>query len=98
MLEYNFDRHGYEVRTVSDGRSAIAIAREEIPNLLILDVTLPGIDGFEVCRLLRKEYNFPIMMLTAQTDEIDKVLGLEMGADDYLTTSYGPNIPACGGL
>ena len=88
MLEYNLARQGYEVLKVSDGRSALTLARQELPNLMILDVMLPGMDGFEVCRQLRKDYGFPIMMLTARTEEVDKVLGLEMGADDYLTKPF----------
>jgi DNA-binding response OmpR family regulator len=88
LLEYNLVRHGYEVLTVGDGRSAIAVASEEIPNLLILAVMLPDIEEFEVCRLLRTDHSFPILMLTARTNEIDKVLGLEMGADDYLTKPF----------
>jgi DNA-binding response OmpR family regulator len=88
MLEYNLVRQGYEVLKVSDGRSAITLAQKEVPNLMILDIMLPGIDGFEVCRQLRKDYSFPILMLTARTEEVDKVLGLEMGADDYLTKPF----------
>lgn len=88
MLEYNLVRQGYEVFKVSDGRSAITLAQKEVPNLMILDIMLPGIDGFEVCRQLRKDYSFPILMLTARTEEVDKVLGLEMGADDYLTKPF----------
>lgn len=88
MLEYNLVRQGYEVLKVSDGRSALTLARQELPSLMILDVMLPGIDGFEVCRQLRKDYSFPIMMLTARTEEVDKVLGLEMGADDYMTKPF----------
>ena len=88
MLEYNLARQGYEVLKVSDGRSALTLARKEVPSLMILDIMLPGIDGFEVCRQLRKDYSFPILMLTARTEEVDKVLGLEMGADDYLTKPF----------
>ncbi len=88
MLVYNLERQGYEVVSVSDGRSAIPLAHEHQPNLVLLDVMLPSIDGFEVCRILRKEMNMPILMLTARTEEIDKVVGLEMGADDYLTKPF----------
>ncbi len=88
MLEYNLLRQGYEVLKASDGRSALSLARKEVPGLMILDIMLPGIDGFEVCHQLRKDYSFPIMMLTARTEEVDKVLGLEMGADDYLTKPF----------
>ena len=88
MLVYNLERQGYEVVSVSNGRSAIPLAHEHQPDLVLLDVMLPGIDGFEVCRILRKEMNMPILMLTARSEEIDKVVGLEMGADDYLTKPF----------
>ena len=88
MLEYNLSRQGYQVVTAKDGRSALTFARQEKPNLIVLDVMLPGIDGFEVCRILRKEFSFPILMLTARTEEVDKIVGLEMGADDYLTKPF----------
>lgn len=88
MLEYNLIRQGYKVVTAKDGRSALTFARQEKPNLIILDVMLPGIDGFEVCRILRKEFSFPILMLTARTEEVDKIVGLEVGADDYLTKPF----------
>lgn len=88
MLEYNLSRQGYRVVTAKDGRSALTFARQEKPDLIVLDVMLPGIDGFEVCRILRKEFSFPILMLTARTEEVDKIVGLEMGADDYLTKPF----------
>ena len=88
MLEYNLSRQGYQVVTAKDGRSALTFARQEKPNLIVLDVMLPGIDGFEVCRILRKEFSFPILMLTARTEEVDKIVGLEVGADDYLTKPF----------
>jgi len=88
MLEYNLSRQGYQVVTAKDGRSGLTFARQEKPNLIVLDVMLPGIDGFEVCRILRKEFSFPILMLTARTEEVDKIVGLEMGADDYLTKPF----------
>ncbi|WP_420643826.1 response regulator [Candidatus Leptofilum sp.] len=88
MLEYNLNRQGYQVVTAKDGRSALTFARQEKPDLIVLDVMLPGIDGFEVCRILRKEFSFPILMLTARTEEVDKIVGLEMGADDYLTKPF----------
>jgi two-component system OmpR family response regulator len=71
-----------------DGTQAVEIARRGKPDLIILDVMLPGIDGFEVCRILRKEMSVPILMLSAKTDEIDKVVGLELGADDYITKPF----------
>ena len=87
-LAYNLERQGYEVSTAADGRAALEMAREEEPDLIVLDVMLPGLDGFEVCRILRKEMSVPILMLTARDEEVDKVVGLEMGADDYLTKPF----------
>lgn len=88
MLEYNLVRQGYEVITTDNGRKAVELARSQKPNLILLDVMLPGIDGFEVCRILRKELSVPILMLTAKAEEVDKIVGLEMGADDYLTKPF----------
>ena len=87
-LAYNLGRQGYEVLTAADGLTALKVAREEHPDLIVLDIMLPGLDGFEVCRILRKETNVPILMLTARADEVDKVVGLELGADDYLTKPF----------
>lgn len=87
-LEYNLLRQGYDVLTAVNGRHALEQIHQSKPDLIILDVMLPGIDGFEVCRLIRKEYSVPILMLTARTEEIDKVVGLEVGADDYLTKPF----------
>ena len=87
-LEYNLERQGYELIVTENGRTALTLARTQKPDLVILDVMLPGLDGFEVCRILRKEYSTPILMLTAKTEEIDKIVGLEMGADDYLTKPF----------
>lgn len=87
-LEYNLVKNGYDVVTARDGRRALHAARTETPDLIVLDVMLPFLDGFEVCRILRKETAVPIIMLTARGDEVDKVVGLEMGADDYLTKPF----------
>ncbi len=87
-LEYNLARQGYAVYTVADGLTALEVARRERPDVIVLDVMLPGIDGFEVCRILRQEMNVPILMLTARADEVDKIVGLEVGADDYLTKPF----------
>lgn len=87
-LEYNLVRQGYEVLTAADGWLALEVARKERPDLIVLDIMLPGLDGLEVCRILRKEMSVPILMLTARADEVDKVVGLEMGADDYLTKPF----------
>jgi DNA-binding response OmpR family regulator len=87
-LEYNLVRQGYEVHTAADGQTALDIARRERPDLLVLDIMLPGLDGLEVCRILRQEMSVPILMLTARDEEIDKVVGLEIGADDYMTKPF----------
>jgi DNA-binding response OmpR family regulator len=87
-LEYNLVGEGYEVITAADGLTALEVAREEQPDLIVLDLMLPHLDGFEVCRILRRETNVPILMLTARTDEVDRVVGLEVGADDYLTKPF----------
>ena len=87
-LAYNLKRLGYDVETVGDGQSALQSARNSHPDLILLDIMLPGIDGFEVCRILRQEMSTPILMLTARDDEIDRVVGLEVGADDYLIKPF----------
>ncbi|MFN2292370.1 MAG: response regulator [Anaerolineae bacterium] len=87
-LEYNLAAEGYEIITAADGLTALEIARKEHPDLVLLDLMLPRLDGFEVCRILRQEMSVPILMLTARTDEVDRVVGLEMGADDYLTKPF----------
>ncbi len=87
-LEYNLARQGYDVRTATDGLTALEVARQEHPDLIVLDIMLPRLDGLEVCRILRQEMNVPILMLTARADEVDRVVGLEMGADDYLTKPF----------
>lgn len=87
-LEYNLVKQGYQVFLAKDGVRALELARESTPDLVLLDVMLPGIDGFEVCRVLRQEMNMPIMFLTAKAEEIDKIVGLEVGADDYLTKPF----------
>lgn len=87
-LEYNLTRQGYTVSIAGDGFTALELARTLRPDLIVLDVMLPGLDGFEICRILRQEMSTPILMLTARDDEIDKVVGLEVGADDYLTKPF----------
>jgi len=87
-LAYNLKKQGYGVLTTGDGNEALEMAREQKPDLIILDVMLPGIDGFAVCRILRKEMSTPVLMLTARDDEIDRVVGLEVGADDYLSKPF----------
>jgi DNA-binding response OmpR family regulator len=87
-LVYNLKKEGYAVEAVGDGREALDMARKLKPDLIVLDLMLPGIDGFEVTRILRKEMTTSILMLTARDDEIDRVVGLEVGADDYLTKPF----------
>lgn len=87
-LEYNLKRQGYEVLSAADGVTALEVARRGKPDLLVLDIMLPRLDGLEVCRILRREMSIPILMLTARDEEIDKVVGLEVGADDYVTKPF----------
>jgi len=87
-LSYNLKKDGFTVEAVGDGNSAVESARRLNPDLIILDLMLPGLDGLEVARILRKEMSMPILMLTARDDEIDRVVGLEVGADDYLTKPF----------
>jgi len=89
VIQYNLTKEGYQVLTASDGVEALEVARTEKPHLVLLDIMLPKLDGLEVCRILRKESNIPILMLTAKAEEVDKVVGLELGADDYLTKPFG---------
>ena len=84
------EKNGFRVITAPDGQSALTIARREKPDLVILDLMLPQIDGREVCRILRRESDIPIIMLTALSEEIDQVTGLEIGADDYITKPFSP--------
>ena len=87
-LAFNLKKQGYKVETAGDGQTAIDLAHQHKPDLILLDIMLPGMDGFEVCRILRKDMLVPILMLTARDDEIDRVVGLEVGADDYLTKPF----------
>lgn len=88
ILQFNLENEGFEVRCAYDGEEALEKVSEEKPDLILLDVMLPKKDGMEVCRELRRTYNMPIIMLTAKDSEIDKVLGLELGADDYVTKPF----------
>ena len=88
ILQFNLVKEGYRVICAYDGEEALQKVEEEQPDLMLLDIMLPKRDGMEVCREIRKKYNFPIIMLTAKGSEIDKVLGLEMGADDYVTKPF----------
>jgi two-component system OmpR family response regulator len=87
-LKYNLLKESYSVVTAADGAQAVEIARREKPGLIVLDVMLPQLSGFEVCRILRKEMTVPILMLTAKDEEVDKIVGLEIGADDYMTKPF----------
>ena len=88
LLSYNLKRANYEVLIAMDGEEALAQARQEEPDLIILDLMLPGVDGLEVCRALRRECDVPIIMLTARDAEVDRVVGLELGADDYVVKPF----------
>lgn len=87
-IRYNLRREGYQVLVAFDGEAALAVARRERPDLMVLDLMLPKLSGLDVCRILRQETAMPILMLTAKDDEVDKVLGLELGADDYMTKPF----------
>lgn len=87
-LTYNFERQGYLVDAVGDGESAIKVARRNKPDLIILDIMLPGMDGFEVCRNLRRDMIVPILFLSARDDEYDRVVGFEIGGDDYILKPF----------
>ncbi|MDP6509838.1 MAG: response regulator transcription factor [Dehalococcoidia bacterium] len=88
VLCYNFSREGYQVVTACDGADAVDKARQEKPDIIVLDLMLPKLDGLEVCRIVRRDMTVPILMLTAKVEEVDKVVGLEMGADDYVTKPF----------
>ena len=88
VLAYNLQRAGYQVVIARDGEEALAQARREQPDLVILDLMLPKLDGIEVCKALRRERDLPIIMLTARDGEIDRVVGLELGADDYVVKPF----------
>lgn len=87
-LAYSLKKEGYLVEIAGDGNVALEMVRNSKPDLVVLDIMLPGKDGFEVCRILRQESNIPVLMLTARDDEIDRVVGLEVGADDYLAKPF----------
>ena len=87
-LEYSLEQEGYDTLTATNGEAGLRIAMTGTPDLVILDVMLPSLDGMEVCRILRRESNVPIIMLTAKSEEIDRVVGLELGADDYVTKPF----------
>ena len=84
------EKNNYRVLIANDGKSGLATARGEKPDLLVLDLMLPGMDGLDVCRALRRESDIPIIMLTARAEETDRLIGLEIGADDYITKPFSP--------
>jgi len=88
ILRYNLEKEGYQFIGSTTGSQALEMAYEEKPDLIILDIMLPGISGLEVCRILRNNLDVPIIMLTAKAEEIDKIVGLELGADDYITKPF----------
>jgi DNA-binding response OmpR family regulator len=90
LVRLYLDREGYQVLTAYDGVEALRLAREGYPDLVVLDLMLPDIDGLEVCRTLRRESDVPIIMLTARTTDQDKLTGLDLGADDYVTKPFSP--------
>ncbi len=87
-IKYSMNAEGFEVYGAEDGEKGLEMAREISPDLVILDVMLPKLDGFEVCRILRRDMDIPVFMLTAKAEEIDRVVGLEIGADDYITKPF----------
>jgi two-component system, OmpR family, response regulator VicR len=88
ILKYNLENEGYEVVVAYNGQEAVELTKAEEPDIILLDIMLPEMDGMEVCREIRKDFQMPIIMLTAKDSEIDKVLGLELGADDYVTKPF----------
>jgi len=88
IVEYNLKKEGYKTLVAYDGAKGAAMALSDDPDLILLDVMLPSMDGFEVCRMVREKSQVPIIMLTAREEEADKVLGLELGADDYITKPF----------
>ncbi len=89
LLVHNLTRDGYDTLEANDGQTAINIALEKKPDLILLDVMLPRVDGLTVCKKIKNSYNVPILMVSARDEELDKILGLELGADDYITKPFG---------
>jgi DNA-binding response OmpR family regulator len=88
LLRFNLKQEGYEVYSFSKGETMLERLSSTQPDLLLLDIMLPGMDGFEICKAIRKKHNFPILFISAKQEEIDKILGLELGADDYITKPF----------
>jgi len=89
LIRHSLESQGYRVEVCADGLAALEAVRREPPDLLLLDVMLPGMDGKDVCRVIRRDYDFPIIMISARSTEVDKVIGLEVGADDYVAKPFG---------
>jgi DNA-binding response OmpR family regulator len=87
-LVYNLEQEGYKVTAAFDGLAGLELARDQTPDLIVLDIMLPELDGLSVCRILRREMDAPIIMLTARSSEVDKIIGLDSGADDYITKPF----------
>ena len=88
ILKFNLEKEGFRVLTANDGETALRLATQNNPDLILLDIMLPKMDGFDVCKRVREHSNVPIVMITARDEEVDKVLGLELGADDYITKPF----------
>lgn len=89
IIIYNLKKEGYQILQAADGEEGVRLAMEEEPDLILLDIMMPKMDGYEACKKIRETKNTPIIMLTARAEEVDKVLGLEFGADDYVTKPFG---------
>jgi len=89
IIAFNLKKEGYQVIKAGDGEEGVRMAMEENPDLILLDIMMPKMDGYEACKKIREKKNTPIIMLTARAEELDKVLGLELGADDYVTKPFG---------
>ena len=90
LAQMYLEKAGYRVESAGDGQEALTRVRQRRPALVVLDLMLPGLDGLEVCRRLRSEYDVPIIMLTARAEDVDRIVGLELGADDYVTKPFNP--------
>lgn len=89
IIAFNLKKEGYQILKASDGEQGVRMAMEQEPDLILLDIMMPKMDGYEACKKIREKKNTPIIMLTARAEEVDKVLGLELGADDYVTKPFG---------
>ena len=90
LVKLYLTKEGYQVESAADGQEALHRVRQSKPDLVVLDLMLPGLDGLEVCKQIRRESDVPVIMLTARGDDVDKVVGLEIGADDYVTKPFNP--------